>query len=99
MAVTTNTTPTDAWTKVYSASGDATVSCGSKYKNLEVVNHSSGTNAPADTLQGYKVDMGKIVTVSLVDGDHLWHRIYRDADAGSPDSTKGNPVGIFTVQT
>ena len=96
MAVTTNLTPTDAWAKVHSATGATTLSCGCKYMDIEVINHNSGSTPPAATLEGYRVAAGQVLAVSLVAGDHLYHRINRTGAAGTGD---GGPVAVYTIQT
>ena len=98
MAATTNSTPSDSWTKIYSASEKTIVSCSSKYGTTEVIAHTSGTSSPADGLEGYRVDEGKIVPVTLPANEHLWERLYRDGERGSPEDGKGETTGVHTAQ-
>ena len=93
MAVTTNVAPTDAWKFV--ASGPATVSVGSKYIDIETLNHNSNSTAPSADLEGYKTDAGDVNPVQLQTGDHLWMRINQDR-SGTSDA---DPVAVITIQT
>ena len=93
MAVTTNGTPTDAWSLVYSAAGDATVSISCRMHDLEVVNHNSGSTPPAASIKsGHDCNRGEVLVVSVVSGDHLWQRI-RPSLPENP-----TPVIVVTVQ-
>lgn len=96
MAVTANGTPTDAWTLITSASGDATVSISCDKYDLQVANHSSASTPPAATLNGHRVKAGNVMVVSMVNNDHLWHRIAPTKDVGTADDT---PTTVYTVQT
>ena len=96
MAVTANGTPTDAWTLITSASGNATVSISCDTYDLQVANHSSGSTPPAATLKGHRVKAGDVMVVSMVNGDHIWHRIHPLKDVGTPDDAAKT---VYTVQT
>ena len=96
MAVTTNGTPTDAWTLVHSATSEVSTSYSCRMHDVELIIHDSGSTPPADTLFGHDVLRGRIEPGTLKSGDHLWHRIRRTSKAGTADDV---PVSVFTIQT
>ena len=96
MAVTANGTPTDSWSLITSASGNANVSISCDKYDLQVVNHNSGSNAPADTLRGHKIKRGDVMVVSVKNGDHIWHRIAPIKDVGTDND---DPVTVYTIQS
>ena len=95
MAVTTNITITGAYTLLRTAAGKEVFSGCSLDRACEVVNHDSGTTAPAATLRGYPYKQGEVFSLPLVSGDHLWWRFRHDA----ADRTRSDAQGVSTVQS
>ena len=93
MAVTTNGTPTDSWQ--LASSGAGTLTIGSKYVDLETINHNSASTPPADTLEGFKVAQGEVQAIPMQTADHIWYRINRTNAAATDD---GTPVSVMMKQ-
>ena len=75
------------------AAGDETASISCETYDVEVVNHTSGSTPPAETLRGHPYAKGGSYAIGVSSGDHLWWRIRRTIDDGAA------AVGVLTIQT
>ena len=96
MTATTNGTPTNTYTLLHSASADGTVSVGPHVMTVEVVNHTSGSSAPAATLRGHPIKHNSSDAIPVKSGDHLWWRLM---DVSQVGTSSGTPTAAITVQS